>query len=233
MSKLDKSTRLARILLGPDSLTHDVHHQPPLLPTATLSANPLARPRSRSDRRSNPANPAVITPLPIGILLTDLTTKCVVHLRASQHSPHHHQQQQQQQHNNNNNNHPSKANPANQTPPKTAQASTISTSPTTCPNIEIRHPSFNGAKCIRCTDAARAAAAAKGVTQEEKAQVEMVRKLEEEIARLEGVVTNMKRKLRSLTLAKETDGDDGEGETGEGLKDVLEGNLGSGWGGVL
>ncbi len=75
--------------------------------------------------------------------------------------------------------------------------------------------------------------------EEEKIQTEMVHKLEEEIERLEGVVRNMKRKLASLRRAREMDIRDeererkGEAEAGEDLEDVLEGNLGRGWGDVL
>ncbi len=85
------------------------------------------------------------------------------------------------------------------------------------------------------------------MTQEEKIQTEMLRKLEEEIARLEGVVRNMKRKVASLRRARGDGGGMGEhghgGGDGDGdadqaaregdLKAVLEGNLGRGWGGVL
>lgn len=65
----------------------------------------------------------------------------------------------------------------------------------------------------------------------------MMRKLGEEIERLEGVVANMKRKLASLSRLTENGTEMGKredgGEEGEDLKAVLEGNLGSGWGRVL
>ncbi len=67
----------------------------------------------------------------------------------------------------------------------------------------------------------------------------MVRKLEEEVARLEGVVQNMKRKLASLRRLRGMEmgehGDEDQRREGEAedLKAVLERNLGSGWGGVL
>ena len=74
--------------------------------------------------------------------------------------------------------------------------SSLSRTPTTCPNLEIRHPGFNGTICRRCTAVARTAAAT--INREDEAKSGMVRTLEEEIVRLEGVVANMKRKLAKL-----------------------------------
>lgn len=90
---------------------------------------------------------------------------------------------------------------------------------------------------MRCTQLALAAAA--GVSQEEKMRATMVEKLREEIERLEGVVGNMRRKLGKLEgrgAGGGIGGDgDGDGERGrrKELKEVLEGTLGRGWGGVL
>lgn len=112
-----------------------------------------------------------------------------------------------------------------------------SSSPTTCRNLEIRHPGFNGARCERCTKLALAAAAS--VKQQEQVREAMVEKLRQEIERLEGVVRNMRRKLGRLEGRGVGTGEDGEGD-GEGergrrkeIKEVLEGTLGRGWGGVL
>ncbi len=74
-----------------------MHSQPPLLPTPPLAPDPLARLRSCSARRPNPAHPTLVTPHAIRILLAHLTTKSVVHLRAFHHHFTTHQKQQSQQ----------------------------------------------------------------------------------------------------------------------------------------
>lgn len=63
----------------------------------------------------------------------------------------------------------------------------------------------------------------------------MVEKLREEIERLEKVLGNMKRKLKSLGVVTEKERVQGKGEEGEQreLKDVLEKSLGRNWGAVL
>lgn len=106
--------------------------------------------------------------------------------------------------------------------------------PSTCPNLEIRHPGFNGAKCLSCTK--RALNAAVGVNEETKAKQVMIDKLREEIERLEKVVANMKRKLRHLGIGDGAaeDEEDEEGRQGQKeLKEVLERSLGKAWGTVL
>lgn len=88
-------------------------------------------------------------------------------------------------------------NPAAQPHPKLQSLKPVQpTNPAECPDLEIRHKGFHGQTCHKCTDAARRLCGVAAA--EERNRVELRNALRNEIRRLEGVVENMRKKLKTL-----------------------------------